>query len=74
MTDSQYSVSSSNSSNKFVPAGSGYQTPSYGQTGYTGAMTGLSGSGVRDSAYNSSVSTPYGTTTYGNQALSGSRT
>jgi hypothetical protein len=66
MTESQYS-SSSGSSNKYLSGSTNYQTPSYGQSGYTG----LSGSAVKEissttyqpssTSYGVSGSTSYGT-------------
>ncbi len=81
MTESQYS-SSSSTSNKYLPGGSTYQTPSYGQGNYT---TGLTGSGVKDvsstsyqasnTGYGVTGSTSYGTTgvtgTYGTTGVTG---
>ncbi len=83
MTESQYS-SSSSASNKYLPGGSTYQTPSYGQGTYT---AGLSGSAVKDvsstsyqaptTGYGVTGSTSYGTTgvtpatTYGTTGVTG---
>lgn len=77
MTESQYS-SSSTSSNKYIPGGSTYQTPTYGQSAYTTGE--LTTSGVKDSSstsYQASSVTGYGTTgatSYGTTGLTGATT